>query len=162
LRRWQRRQPRERRLQQPSQLDAVAGVPGHGRLQPAHLARGQPGHGPLPDRRQLSLRGRLLGVLRRPGLAHHGVQRDRPRGASGSGSSATQPPPVIVNPSPADGTVVTKPTPISAQFTPPAGQTIASWSVSYQELDALPPVTIASGTGSPPNPIATFDPTLLS
>src|SRR5207248_265509 len=81
--------------------------------------------------------------------------------AFGSGSSATQPPPVIVNPLPADGTVITKPTPISAQFTPPAGQTIASWSVSYQELDALPPVTIASGTGSPPNPIATFDPTLL-
>jgi len=32
--------------------------------------------------------------------------------------------------------------------------------VTYQE-DALPPVTLASGTGAPPSPVAVFDPTLL-
>jgi hypothetical protein len=42
-----------------------------------------------------------------------------------------------------------------------AGQTIASWSVSYQDLDPSAPVTLASGTGAPPATLATFDPTLL-
>ena len=77
------------------------------------------------------------------------------------GSNPNLLPPTITPPSPADGTIITKPTPITAQITPPSGQAITSWSVSYQELDPLPPVTIASGTGTPPNPIATFDPTLV-
>ncbi|MDQ6713808.1 MAG: hypothetical protein M3Z28_11570, partial [Candidatus Dormibacteraeota bacterium] len=71
------------------------------------------------------------------------------------------PPPSITAPSPADGSTVTKPVPISATITPPAGQTITSWSVSYQDLDPSPPVTLASGTGAPPATLATFDPTLL-
>jgi YD repeat-containing protein len=71
------------------------------------------------------------------------------------------PPPSITAPSPADGATVTKPVPISATITPPSGQTITSWSVSYQDLDPSPPVTLATGTGAPPATLATFDPTLL-
>jgi RHS repeat-associated protein/uncharacterized repeat protein (TIGR01451 family) len=81
-------------------------------------------------------------------------------GGSSSGSS-TAPPPSITAPSPADGAVVTRPTPITASFSPPLGQTIASWSVTYQALDPQPPVTLASGTGTPPATLATFDPTVL-
>jgi len=77
------------------------------------------------------------------------------------GGTAAQAPPAITAPSPADGTVVTKPVPINATITPPSGQTMASWSVSFQDLHALPPVTLASGTGTPPSPLAIFDPTLL-
>jgi RHS repeat-associated protein/uncharacterized repeat protein (TIGR01451 family) len=71
------------------------------------------------------------------------------------------PPPAITAPSPADGSTVTKPVPISATITPPSGQTITSWSVSYQDLDPSAPVTLATGTGTPPATLATFDPTLL-
>src|SRR6266851_5561497 len=69
--------------------------------------------------------------------------------------------PAITNPSPADGTIVTKPVVITATIAPPAGQTITSWRVFYQALDPGSPVTIASGTGTPPATLATFDPTLL-
>ena len=78
-----------------------------------------------------------------------------------SPGSPGPPPPSITAPSPADGATVTKPVPISATITPPAGQTIASWSVAYQDLDPSAPVTLASGTGAPPATLATFDPTLL-
>ena len=77
------------------------------------------------------------------------------------GGTAAQAPPSITSASPVDGAVVTKPVPISATFTPPAGQSITAWSVSYQALDPEAPVTIASGTGTPPATLATFDPTLL-
>src|SRR5262249_36169273 len=43
------------------------------------------------------------------------------------GGTAQQAGPSISAPTPADGTIVTKPVPITASFTPPAGQTIASW-----------------------------------
>jgi len=81
------------------------------------------------------------------------------------GGGTTAPAPAVSPPGPADGTVVTKPVPITASVTPPAGQTITSWSVTYQALDPEAPVTIASGTGAPPappTPLATFDPTLLA
>jgi RHS repeat-associated protein len=71
------------------------------------------------------------------------------------------PAPTISTPSPADGSIVTKPVPISATFAPPAGQTIASWAVTYQALDPGPVVPLGSGTGTPPSPLVTFDPTLL-
>ncbi len=71
------------------------------------------------------------------------------------------PPPSITAPSPADGSLVTKPVAITATIAPPAGQTIASWRVFYQALDPGPQVVIASGTGTPPSTLATFDPTLL-
>ena len=72
------------------------------------------------------------------------------------------PPPSIGAPVPADGSIVTKPVAINASITAPAGQTIASWSVTYQALDPGPVVPLAGGTGTPPNPLATFDPTVLT
>jgi RHS repeat-associated protein len=77
------------------------------------------------------------------------------------GGTTAQAPPSISAPSPADGSIITKPVPVSATFTPPAGQTIASWSVSYQ-AGFGPVVLIASGSGVPPSPLTTFDPTLLA
>jgi RHS repeat-associated protein/uncharacterized repeat protein (TIGR01451 family) len=74
---------------------------------------------------------------------------------------STGPPPSVTAVSPADGAVVTKPVPVTATITPPSGQTIASWQVTYQAQDPGPVVTLASGTGAPPSPLATFDPTLL-
>jgi RHS repeat-associated protein/uncharacterized repeat protein (TIGR01451 family) len=70
-------------------------------------------------------------------------------------------PPRISAPSPPDGTVVTKPTPISATFSPPPGETLTSWSVAYQPAEGGPVVTLQAGTGAPPSPLAIFDPTLL-
>jgi RHS repeat-associated protein len=78
-----------------------------------------------------------------------------------SGGGSAFPPPTIIAPSPADGSVVTKPTPITAGITAPSGQTISSWTVTYQAANGQP-VQLASGTGAPPSPLATFDPTLLS
>ena len=77
------------------------------------------------------------------------------------GGTTAQAPPTIGTASPADGTVVTKPVPVTATIAPPSGQTIASWRVTYQALDVEPMVSLASGTGTPPSPLATFDPTLL-
>jgi RHS repeat-associated protein/uncharacterized repeat protein (TIGR01451 family) len=82
--------------------------------------------------------------------------------STGAGGGTTaQAPPTITPPSPPDGSVITKPVPITASFTAPAGQTIASWKVTYQALDPEPAITLASGTGTPPATLATFDPTVL-
>jgi len=70
-------------------------------------------------------------------------------------------PPRISAPSPPDGTVVTRPTPISATFSPPAGETLTAWSVAYQPAEGGPVVTLNAGIGVPPSPLAIFDPTLL-
>jgi len=79
----------------------------------------------------------------------------------GSGSSSSAPPPIITNPMPPDGSVVTSPVPVTAAFTASVGQTITSWSVTYQGSSAAGPTTLASGSGSPPSTLGTFDPTLL-
>ncbi|HEV8461998.1 MAG TPA: RHS repeat-associated core domain-containing protein, partial [Gaiellaceae bacterium] len=71
------------------------------------------------------------------------------------------PVPTIGDAAPADGTRVTAPTPITATIAPPAGQTIASWKVTTRNCDRGTPNVLASGTGVPPSPIATFDPTTL-
>ena len=82
--------------------------------------------------------------------------------STGAGGGTTaQTPPSISPPLPVDGSVITKPVPITATFTAPAGQTIASWKVTYQALDPEPAITLASGTGTPPATLATFDPTVL-
>lgn len=78
------------------------------------------------------------------------------------GGGPGQAPPAIADVSPADGALVTKPVPVRATFTPPSGQTISSWKVTYQAMDPGPEITLAQGTGTPPDPIATFDPTLLA
>ena len=71
-------------------------------------------------------------------------------------------PPVIGAVAPADGTIITAPTPITASFTPPDGQTITSWQVTYtRQGTSSSPVVLASGSGTPPPTLATFDPTLL-
>jgi len=77
------------------------------------------------------------------------------------GGTAAQAPPTISASSPADGAIVSRPVPVTAAIAPPSGQTIASWSVTYQALDVEPVVTLASGTGTPPSTLGTFDPTLL-
>jgi RHS repeat-associated protein len=79
-----------------------------------------------------------------------------------AGGNSNTPAPSITTPSPADGSVVTKPVAVTATIAPPAGQTITTWRVFYQALDPGPAVTIASGTGAPPATLATFDPTVLS
>jgi RHS repeat-associated protein len=75
--------------------------------------------------------------------------------------NAAPPAPTITAPSPLDGSIVTTPVNISATFAPPAGQTIVSWSVTYQAIDPGAVVPMASGTGTPPATLAIFDPTLL-
>lgn len=80
---------------------------------------------------------------------------------AGGGGTVAQTPPAIGVPSPADGTVVTTPVPVKASITPPDGQTIASWQVTYQGAHAASPTTLASGTGTPPANLATFDPTAV-
>lgn len=81
--------------------------------------------------------------------------------AYGSSSSSTAPPPTITNLSPVDGSVVTSPVPITATISPPSSESVTKWSVTYQELARGPLVTLASGTGPPPSPLTTFDPTSL-
>jgi RHS repeat-associated protein len=80
---------------------------------------------------------------------------------TGPGGTNGPPPPSITSPSPADGTVVTKPVAVDASIAPPSGATITSWRVFYQALDPGPQVVFASGTGTPPDPLGTFDPTVL-
>lgn len=76
--------------------------------------------------------------------------------------SPAGPPPALGPSQPADGAVVRAPMPVTAAITPPAGQTIASWSVQLQpSAPGAPPVDLASGTGAPPSPLATLDPTTL-
>jgi len=80
---------------------------------------------------------------------------------SSSGSSGA-PPPTVSAPAPADGTMITAPTPITATVTPPDGQSIASWTVSYKAVPGSVSTVLATGTGTPPATLATFDPTVLA
>ena len=81
-------------------------------------------------------------------------------GGGGTGGTPQQAPPVIAPPSPADGTVVTKPVDVTTTMTAPDGTSIASWSVTATGAHDGS-VTLASGTGAPPATLATFDPTVL-
>lgn len=71
------------------------------------------------------------------------------------------PRPTIGTVGPADGSAVTAPVPITASFTPPAGQTIASWFVTYRRAGTTTDVMLANATGAPPATLAVFDPTRL-
>ena len=73
----------------------------------------------------------------------------------------TGPVPTVTCVSPTDGGRVTAPIEVTATFAPPAGQTIASWTVTARNVDRGTPVVLATGSGSPPATLATFDPTLL-
>jgi uncharacterized repeat protein (TIGR01451 family) len=68
---------------------------------------------------------------------------------------------VMTDVSPADGSIITEPTPIKASFTPPPGTSIESWSVSYKHNDGGTGIPLNSGTGAPPETLATLDPTVL-
>jgi RHS repeat-associated protein len=80
---------------------------------------------------------------------------------AGGGGSVAQTPPAIASSTPADGSVVTAPTAVSAGITAPAGQSIASWTVTLTPATGGRTITIGSGTGAPPPTLATLDPTLL-
>ena len=71
------------------------------------------------------------------------------------------PKPEIGTVGPEDGATVTEPVNITASLTPPAGQSISSWSVTYQRVGTTGTTVLASGSGTPPDPLATFDPTVL-
>lgn len=71
--------------------------------------------------------------------------------------------PSISNPTPADGSVITKPVAVDAAVTPPSGHSITGWKVFYQPLSGGALVVIGSGAGAPPSPLGvTFDPTLVT
>jgi RHS repeat-associated protein len=76
-------------------------------------------------------------------------------------TAPTCPLPTVDHVTPADGSRVTAPTPVSANIVPPAGETVDEWKVTARNQDRGTPVVLASGTGSPPPTLATFDPTLL-
>src|SRR3989442_1639230 len=76
-------------------------------------------------------------------------------------NAVAAPKPTIGEVSPADGGVVTATVAITASFAPPAGQTIASWRVTYGGAGTTRAVPPASGTGGPPATLATFDATRL-
>lgn len=82
-------------------------------------------------------------------------------GTGSSSGSSSAPPPAISSASPADGAIVTAPTPITATITPPSGEAITQWSVTATAASTGVVTDIASRTGSPPTPLATLDPTLL-
>ena len=73
----------------------------------------------------------------------------------------TGPVPTVTCESPIDGGRVTAPIAVTATLAPPTGQTIASWTVTARNVDRGTPVVLATGSGSPPATLATFDPTLL-
>lgn len=78
-------------------------------------------------------------------------------------SAPAGPPPAIAGSQPADGAVVQAPIPVTANFTAPAGQSIASWSVTAQSsAPGSPSIPLASGNGAPPATLATLDPSTLA
>jgi RHS repeat-associated protein len=81
--------------------------------------------------------------------------------SASSSSNATPEPPTIGEISPEEGTIVRTPVPVKAQITAPPGESIASWSAVYQGSKGENSGTLASGKGSPPETLATFDPTKL-
>jgi RHS repeat-associated protein len=71
------------------------------------------------------------------------------------------PVPTVTCESPTSGGRVTAPIAVIATLAPPSGQTIASWTVTARNVDRCTPDVLATGSGSPPATLATFDPTLL-
>jgi RHS repeat-associated protein len=69
--------------------------------------------------------------------------------------------PTVAVASPVSGSCVKAPVGITANLAPATGETITQWNVSARNLDGGDPVVLASGSGPPPQTLATFDPTLL-
>jgi RHS repeat-associated protein/uncharacterized repeat protein (TIGR01451 family) len=83
----------------------------------------------------------------------------------GIGGTNTDPTgPKTANITPADGTIVTKATPVTAAIAASAGRTITTWSVLAYPAggNVATAKTLASGVGTPPATLATLDPSLLS
>jgi RHS repeat-associated protein len=80
-------------------------------------------------------------------------------GTTEPGGTAEQAPPAITAITPKDGTELSKPVPVTAAIAPPEKETITSWKVTARALGPEPVITLASGAGTPPSPLATFDPT---
>jgi RHS repeat-associated protein/uncharacterized repeat protein (TIGR01451 family) len=80
-------------------------------------------------------------------------------GGGGGGGTPGVPGPTIGTISPAEGTIVTEPVAIATNLTPPAGETVTGWSVSYRLEGETLLTEIASGTGA--TVAATLDPTVL-
>jgi RHS repeat-associated protein len=80
-------------------------------------------------------------------------------GGGGGGGVPGVPGPAIGTVSPAEGTVITEPIDISAALTPPAGETVTAWTVSYHLEGDSQRTEIASGTGN--SVAATIDPTVM-
>jgi RHS repeat-associated protein/uncharacterized repeat protein (TIGR01451 family) len=80
---------------------------------------------------------------------------------SGGGGGGTPgiPGPTIGTVSPAEGTVITEPIDIGTTLTPPAGETVTEWTVSYRLEGDSQGTELASGTGT--TVAATIDPTIL-
>jgi RHS repeat-associated protein len=76
-------------------------------------------------------------------------------------AAPTGPAPTVNRATPADGTTVCAPAPVSANVTAPEGETIERWKVTTRNLDRGTPVVLASGNSEPPAPMTTFDPTTL-
>lgn len=96
-----------------------------------------------------------------PGGTTPTVAADKFTYGTGGGGGTGGPGPVIGDMSPADGSRVTDPTPITETITPPSGDTITDWTVTVQSVDGGATETVASGTGTPPSPLGTLDPTTL-
>ena len=69
--------------------------------------------------------------------------------------------PTVAVSSPVNGSCVRAPVGITANITPASGETITQWSVSARNVDGGTPVVLASGSGLPPQTLASFDPTVL-
>jgi RHS repeat-associated protein len=69
--------------------------------------------------------------------------------------------PTVAVSSPVNGSCVRAPVGITANITPASGETITQWAVSTRNVDGGTPVILASGSGPPPQTLASFDPTLL-
>ncbi len=77
----------------------------------------------------------------------------------GGGGVPGVPGPAIGTVSPAEGTIITEPVDIGATLTPPAGETVTAWTVSYRLEGDGNLTQLAAGAG--PTVAATIDPTVL-
>jgi RHS repeat-associated protein/uncharacterized repeat protein (TIGR01451 family) len=80
-------------------------------------------------------------------------------GSGGGGGTPGVPGPTIGAISPAEGTSITEPTQVTSTLTPPAGETVTGWTVSYRLDGEDGGAVIATGTGATVE--ATLDPTVL-
>ncbi|WP_299927059.1 RHS repeat-associated core domain-containing protein [uncultured Nocardioides sp.] len=77
----------------------------------------------------------------------------------GSGADPELPGPTVGDVSLTEGTIVTEPVQVRTTLTPPDGQTLAGWTVTYQVPGD--PNTVVVGTGTGPDVDVTLDPTTM-